>query len=71
MGINEMTDDPIGGCLFGTAVGDALGLPYEGLAPQRAARKLGKPDRYRFLFHQGDFEDADIAGEFDAFAQTK
>ncbi len=23
------------GCLLGTAVGDALGLPYEGLSPRR------------------------------------
>jgi ADP-ribosylglycohydrolase len=26
------------GCLLGTAVGDALGLPYEGLSPQRQRR---------------------------------
>ncbi len=29
------------GCLLGTAVGDAIGLPREGLAPQRARRRLG------------------------------
>ncbi len=27
---------------FGTAVGDALGLPYEGLSPTRASKLLGR-----------------------------
>lgn len=33
----------ITGCLLGHAVGDALGLPREGLSPQRAARIFGAP----------------------------
>ena len=33
--------DRIAGVLLGTAVGDALGLPREGLSPQRAARLFG------------------------------
>lgn len=37
------------GCLLGLAVGDALGLAYEGLSPRRARRLLGPPDRYRLL----------------------
>lgn len=37
------------GCLLGTAYGDALGLPYEGLSKQRAALLLGQPDRFRLL----------------------
>ncbi|MTW22540.1 ADP-ribosylglycohydrolase family protein [Allochromatium palmeri] len=41
------------GCLLGTAVGDALGLPYEGLSPQRAARLLGPPERQRLLGRWG------------------
>jgi len=41
------------GVILGTAVGDALGLPYEGLSPRRAARMLGAPDRYRLLFGRG------------------
>ena len=45
------------GCLIGTAVGDALGLPYEGLSPRRAQRMLGAPDRYRFLFRRGMVSD--------------
>ncbi len=45
------------GCLLGTAVGDALGLPYEKLSPKRAAKLLGPPDRYRFLFRRGMISD--------------
>lgn len=45
------------GCLLGTAVGDALGLPYEGLSPRRAARMLGPPSRHRLLFGRGMVSD--------------
>lgn len=42
------------GCLLGTAVGDALGLPYEGLA----MRKIKSPiDRHRFIFGRGMVSD--------------
>lgn len=34
--------DRILGSLLGTAVGDALGLPYEGLPPARVARRLAR-----------------------------
>ncbi len=43
------------GSLLGTAVGDALGLPYEGLSRKRVAA-LGKI-RHRFLFGRGMFSD--------------
>ena len=49
--------EAIVGCILGTAVGDALGLPYEGLSPQRAPRLLGPPDRYRFLLGRGMISD--------------
>ncbi len=49
--------DKIHGCLLGTAIGDALGLPYEGLSPRRAKRMLGPPDRYRFCFGRGMVSD--------------
>ncbi len=52
-----MSRDSIIGCLLGTAVGDALGLPYEGVSPQRAERLLGPPDRYRFLLGRGMISD--------------
>ena len=45
------------GCLIGTAVGDALGLPCEGLSPRRARRLFPDVDRYHFLFGRGMFSD--------------
>jgi ADP-ribosylglycohydrolase len=52
-----MNERAIIGCLLGTAVGDAIGLPYEGLSPRRARRMLGPPDRHRFLFGRGMISD--------------
>lgn len=52
-----MKSDSVIGCLLGTAVGDALGLPYEGLSPGRARRLLGPPDRYRFIGRCGMVSD--------------
>jgi ADP-ribosyl-[dinitrogen reductase] hydrolase len=45
------------GCILGTAVGDALGLPYEGISPTRAHKLLGPPERYRFIFGRGMISD--------------
>ncbi|MEM7781911.1 MAG: ADP-ribosylglycohydrolase family protein [Planctomycetota bacterium] len=50
-------DSRIVGCILGTAVGDALGLPYEGVSRQRLPRLLGPPDRHRFLFGYGMISD--------------
>jgi ADP-ribosylglycohydrolase len=47
----------IEGALLGTAVGDALGLPYEGLSRRRGTRLLGTPDRHRFLWGHGMVSD--------------
>ena len=52
-----MNREAIIGCILGTAVGDALGLPYEGVSPRRAQRMLGPPDRYRFCFRRGMISD--------------
>ncbi len=52
-----MSDRAILGCLIGTAVGDALGLPYEGISPRRAAKMLGPPTHFRFLFCHGMVSD--------------
>lgn len=52
-----MNRDAIIGCILGTAVGDALGLPYEGVTATRAPRLLGLPDRYRFFFGRGMISD--------------
>lgn len=49
--------NPAVGSLLGTAVGDALGLPYEGLSPRRARKMLGEPVRYRLLFGRGMVSD--------------
>jgi ADP-ribosylglycohydrolase len=45
------------GLILGQAVGDALGLPYEGLSTPRASKLLGPPDRYRFLAGKGMVSD--------------
>lgn len=52
-----MTQAHIVGCILGTALGDAMGLPYEGLSSRRAAKLLGPPDRYRFFFARGMVSD--------------
>lgn len=50
-------ESAIVGTILGTAIGDALGLPYEELSPRRAKRLLGKANRYRFLFNYGMVSD--------------
>jgi ADP-ribosyl-[dinitrogen reductase] hydrolase len=46
--------DAVLGCLLGTAAGDAIGVPREGLSRTRARRLLGPaPLQYRFLGHRG------------------
>ncbi|MEO0478963.1 MAG: ADP-ribosylglycohydrolase family protein [Planctomycetota bacterium] len=49
--------DRIHGSLLGTAIGDALGLPYEGLTSRRAKTLLGPPDRYRLWPGRGLLSD--------------
>ena len=45
------------GCLLGTAVGDALGLPMEGLSKSRQAKMFPDLDRYHFLPGKGMVSD--------------
>ena len=52
-----MRREAIVGSLLGTAVGDALGLPYEGLSRQRAVKLFGAPTRHRFIFGAGMVSD--------------
>ena len=52
-----MAQTHVVGCILGTAVGDALGLPYEGLSCRRAAKLFGPPDRHRFFFRHGMVSD--------------
>ena len=50
--------DRIAGVVLGTAVGDALGLPREGLSRGRGRRLFGGPPlRHRFLFGRGMVSD--------------
>lgn len=45
--------DAVSGCLLGTAAGDALGLPAEGLSRRRQARMLGAYDGHRLVLGRG------------------
>lgn len=47
------TEDAIIGCLLGTAVGDAIGLPAEGLSPRRQLRMFSIIDSHRLLLGHG------------------
>jgi ADP-ribosyl-[dinitrogen reductase] hydrolase len=48
----------VGGCLIGIAVGDSLGLPFEGLSASRIERRLGdRPIRQSLLFGRGMLSD--------------
>lgn len=64
---NLSMTDSIRGCLLGTAVGDALGLPREGLSARRAAAMFPGPLRHRLLFGRGmisdDTEHAAMVGQ--------
>ena len=58
----------LAGILLGTAVGDSLGLPREGLSRRRAQRLFGgQPLRHRFVFGRGmtsdDTERACMVGQ--------
>ena len=57
LGADSVNRGAIVGCILGTAVGDALGLPYEGVSALRAPRLLGPPNRYRFFFGHGMVSD--------------
>ena len=52
-----MRDDSIAGAILGCALGDAVGLPYEGLSKRRGVRLLGEPDRLRFVLRHGMVSD--------------
>ena len=52
-----IVQDAFVGCLLGAAVGDAIGLPYEGLSPERQRRLFPETDRYHLLFGRGMISD--------------
>ena len=45
------------GCLLGMAVGDAIGLPAEGLHPERQSRLFGELKNHRLFFQRGFVSD--------------
>jgi ADP-ribosyl-[dinitrogen reductase] hydrolase len=45
------------GCLLGTAIGDALGLSYEGLSKQRLIKLYPALNQYHFIFGKGMVSD--------------
>jgi len=49
--------DRLIGCLLGTALGDALGLPFEGLSGARIARRAHRADRFRLVGRVGFVSD--------------
>ena len=55
--VSKTRRESIIGCLLGTAVGDALGLPAEGLSQQRQRRILGSVEDHRLLFGHGMISD--------------
>ncbi|MFN3649514.1 MAG: ADP-ribosylglycohydrolase family protein [Armatimonadota bacterium] len=50
-------DDRLAGTLLGTALGDALGLPAEGMPAHAISRRFGRLDRYRLLGATGFVSD--------------
>ena len=52
-----MSETAIIGSILGTAVGDALGLPLEGLSRRRGARLIGDPDRHHLILGRGMVSD--------------
>ncbi|MCE9583778.1 MAG: ADP-ribosylglycohydrolase family protein [Planctomycetes bacterium] len=51
------SEERLAGCLLGTALGDALGLPCEGMSAKRIARRFGRMDRFRLLGATGYVSD--------------
>ena len=49
--------DALTGCLLGMAIGDALGLPSEGLSPQRQAKLFPDLDHYHLIGAYGMISD--------------
>ena len=52
-----MNEDAFIGCLLGTAVGDSLGLPYEGLSPHRASKLFRDTSKHHFFLGKGMVSD--------------
>ena len=55
--MNDQYDDRISGVLLGTAVGDAIGLPTEGLSRRRVKKIIKLPLAHRFIGGYGMLSD--------------
>jgi len=53
----SLTQQAFEGCIIRTAVGDSLGLPYEGLSPARANRMFPRKDSYHLFLRFGMMSD--------------
>jgi len=53
----DRTLDALSGCLLGTAVGDSVGLPAEGMRPDRIKKLYHGHWRHRFVFGRGMLSD--------------
>ncbi|NOQ13939.1 MAG: ADP-ribosylglycohydrolase family protein [Methyloprofundus sp.] len=52
-----MKQQAITGCILGTAVGDALGLPYEGMSAKRTAKFFRRPAKHHLIMGKGMISD--------------
>lgn len=55
--MQEGLEDRLAGVLLGTAIGDAMGLPVEGMRATTIGRRFGKVERFHFLFRTGYVSD--------------
>lgn len=55
--MNTQIENAITGCILGTAVGDAIGLPAEGLTKRRIGRMFPKLEGHHFFFGRGMISD--------------
>jgi len=55
--MNSTGNSHITGCLLGTTVGDAIGLPFEGMSPRRIHKFGIPPLSHRLLFGHGMISD--------------
>ena len=50
-------ENKLQGCLIGAAIGDSVGLPYEGMSSSTGKKLYGHPDKHKLLFGLGMVSD--------------
>ena len=55
--MKEIREEAITGCIIGTAIGDSMGLPFEGLSRARQNKLFRDRATYHFLFNRGMVSD--------------